>query len=59
MADLDGDGRSEVIVGTSLGLLYVLDARSGFVLRGFPVQFGEIQSQVAVSDAFELLARRK
>lgn len=56
MADLDGDGRSEVIVGTSLGLLYVLDARSGFVLRGFPMQFGEIQSQVAVSGAFELLA---
>jgi hypothetical protein len=25
VADLDGDGRSEVIVGTSLGLLYVLD----------------------------------
>jgi hypothetical protein len=24
-ADLEGDGRSEVIVGTSLGLLYVLD----------------------------------
>ena len=25
VADLDGDGRAEVIVGTSLGLLYVLD----------------------------------
>lgn len=27
VADLDGDGRSEVIIGTSLGLLYVLDGR--------------------------------
>ena len=27
VADLDGDGRSEVIVGTSLGLLYVLDGK--------------------------------
>jgi hypothetical protein len=25
IADLDGDGRSEIIIGTSLGLLYVLD----------------------------------
>jgi hypothetical protein len=28
VADLDGDGRSEVIIGTSLGLLYVLDGIS-------------------------------
>ena len=40
----------KVIVGTSLGLLYVLEAASGFVRRGFPVQFGEIQCQVAAAD---------
>ena len=50
VADLDGDGTAEVVVGTSLGLLYVLDATTGFALRGFPMQFGEIQAQVAVAD---------
>ncbi len=38
MADLDGDGRSEVIIGTGLGLLYVLDGDTGFVKRFFPMQ---------------------
>ena len=50
VADLDADGRMEVIFGTSLGLLYVLDGESGFVRRFFPMQFHEIQSQVAVAD---------
>lgn len=50
VADIDGDGRSEIIFGTSLGLLYVLDGESGFVRRYFPMQFHEIQSQVAVAD---------
>ncbi|CAM9105375.1 unnamed protein product, partial [Ectocarpus fasciculatus] len=50
VADIDGDGRSEIIFGTSLGLLYVLDGESGFVRRFFPMQFNEIQSQVAVAD---------
>ena len=39
----------EVIVGTSLGFVYVLDAR-GKTRRGFPVQVGEVQAQVAVED---------
>lgn len=50
VADLDGDGRYEVIVGTSLGLLYVVDADTGFVKRFFPMQFHEIQAQIAVAD---------
>lgn len=50
VADIDGDGRSEIIFGTSLGLLYVVDGESGFVRRYFPMQFHEIQSQVAVAD---------
>ncbi len=50
VADLDGDGVSEVIIGTSLGLLYVLDGDTGFVRRHFPMQFHEIQSTVAVAD---------
>jgi hypothetical protein len=39
-----------VVLGTSLGLLYVLDGDSGFVKRFFPMQFHEIQAQVAVAD---------
>lgn len=50
IADLDGDGRKEVIIGTSLGLLYVLDGDSGFTRRFFPMQFHQIQAQVAVAD---------
>mmetsp|Transcript_10831 Transcript_10831/g.20033 ORF Transcript_10831/g.20033 Transcript_10831/m.20033 type:complete len:1046 (+) Transcript_10831:90-3227(+) len=50
VADIDGDGRKEVIIGTSLGLLYVLDGDSGFTRRFFPMQFHQIQAQVAVGD---------
>jgi hypothetical protein len=49
-ADLDGDGRQEIVFGTSLGLLYVIDGENGFTHRYFPMQFHEIQSQVAVAD---------
>jgi hypothetical protein len=37
-------------VGTGLGLLYALDAASGMVLKGFPIQMGEIQGQAALAD---------
>lgn len=50
VADLDGDGKCEVIIGTSLGLLYVLDGDTGFTRRFFPMQFHEIEAQVAVAD---------
>lgn len=40
----------EVIVGTSMGMLYVVDGESGFVRHNFPLQFGSIQAQVAVAD---------
>lgn len=50
VVDLDGDGRSEVVVGTAMGLLYVLDGDTGFVRRHFPMQFGPIECQMAVAD---------
>jgi hypothetical protein len=50
VADIDGDGRAEVLIGTSLGLLYMMDGETGFVKRYFPMQFHEIQSQIAVAD---------
>jgi len=37
-------------VGTSLGLLYVMDGESGFVRRFFPMQFNSIQAGVSVAD---------
>jgi hypothetical protein len=33
-----------------MGLLYVLDGGNGFVKPFFPMQFHEIQAQVAVAD---------
>ena len=47
--DLDGDGRLEIVIGTSVGFLYVLSAE-GVVREGFPLQMGEIQAQVSVGD---------
>ena len=49
--DLDGDGSAEVVVATSLGFLYVVDARNGFARRGYPKRFGEIVGGTAVADA--------
>ena len=51
VADLDGDGRSEIVLGTSMGLLYLLDGDNGFVKRFFPLQFHEIQVRHSVFDA--------
>eukprot|EP00887_Chlorella_sp_A99_P003269 scaffold9.g3269.t1 len=50
IADLDGDGKVEVIVGTSVGFLYVLDGATGAAREGWPLQMGDIQGQVAVAD---------
>lgn len=50
IADLDGDGRLEVISGTALGMLYVIDGQSGFVRHGFPLQFHSLQAPIAAAD---------
>ena len=50
LADLDRDGRLEVIVGTSMGWVYVLDPKTGAVMDNWPVQLGDVQGQVAVGD---------
>ena len=49
VADIDNDGKLEIILGTSLGFLYVLDHK-GKVKEGWPVTMAEIQGQVAVGD---------
>jgi outer membrane protein assembly factor BamB len=50
LADVDNDGRLEVIVGTSMGWVYVLDPKTGQALENWPVQLGDVQGQVAVGD---------
>ncbi|KAL2652047.1 hypothetical protein R1flu_020175 [Riccia fluitans] len=49
VVDLDGDGKLEIIVGTSMGFVYVLHS-NGTTKEGFPLQMGEIQGQVAAAD---------
>lgn len=61
VADLDGDGTAEVVVGTSMGFVYVLSGVDGALRDGFPVQMNEIQAQVVAADvdgdgALELIA---
>jgi outer membrane protein assembly factor BamB len=60
IVDLDHDGKLEIIIGTSVGFLYVLD-HLGHLRPGWPKQMGDIQAQVAVADVngdgyLELLA---
>jgi len=50
LADINGDGKLEVIIGTSMGFLYVLDADNGKALDGWPIQMGDIQGHVAAAD---------
>eukprot|EP01025_Chloroclados_australasicus_P065169 TRINITY_DN8844_c1_g1_i8.p1 TRINITY_DN8844_c1_g1~~TRINITY_DN8844_c1_g1_i8.p1 ORF type:complete len:626 (-),score=88.92 TRINITY_DN8844_c1_g1_i8:375-2252(-) len=49
LADVDGDGKLEIIVGSSTGFLYVLNSE-GKTLEGWPIQMGDIQGQVGVAD---------
>ena len=50
LADIDGDGRLEVVIGTSMGFIYVLDPANGNALEGWPIQMGDVQGSVAVGD---------
>ena len=51
IADIDGDGELEVIIATTMGFVYVFDARNLFKREGWPVQFqNPIESRVVVED---------
>ena len=49
MADLDGDGKMEIILGTSLGFIYVLE-HDGTVMENFPITMAEVQGQVSARE---------
>ncbi|XP_030479712.1 protein DEFECTIVE IN EXINE FORMATION 1 [Cannabis sativa] len=49
VADLDGDGYLDILVGTSYGLFYVLD-HHGNVRRKFPLEMAEIHGGVVAAD---------
>jgi hypothetical protein len=49
LADLDGDGKLEILLGTSVGFIYVVNS-DGNVRKGFPLQMGEIQAPITVHD---------
>jgi len=54
VADLEADGSLEIVVGTSMGFVYVLNARTGKTKQGWPVQLAaEIQGQVVAEDISE------
>ncbi|RZC80586.1 hypothetical protein C5167_043167 [Papaver somniferum] len=49
VADLDGDGNLDILVGTSFGLFYALD-HHGKVRPNFPLEMAEIQGSVVAAD---------
>lgn len=50
VVDLDGDNRLEVLVGTALGMVYVLDGDSGYPKHHFPMQTHAIHSSLVAAD---------
>uniref|UniRef100_A0A7S2Y4Q3 DEX1 C-terminal domain-containing protein n=1 Tax=Entomoneis paludosa TaxID=265537 RepID=A0A7S2Y4Q3_9STRA len=51
VADVDGDGSLDVLVGTSMGFLYMFDARNLYKRENWPIQLkAPIESQPLVED---------
>eukprot|EP00978_Attheya_sp_CCMP212_P012250 scaffold30465_cov51-Attheya_sp.AAC.2 len=51
VANLDGTGNYEVLMGTSMGLIYSLDSEFGTAHEGFPVQMRHpIENRILVED---------
>jgi hypothetical protein len=51
VADIDGDGTMEVLLGTSMGFVYAMDARNLYTKENFPIQFQKgIEHRILVED---------
>jgi hypothetical protein len=51
IADIDADGTFDVLMGTSMGVVYAFDARNIFSRDGFPVQMKHaVESRILVED---------
>jgi hypothetical protein len=51
VADIDGDGNMEVLLGTSMGIVYAFDARQMLKKDKFPIQMPfPVESRVLVED---------
>ena len=46
LADLNTDGRRDIIIGTYAGVLHVVDGASGEPMRGWPRKLGQVEAQV-------------
>ena len=51
VADLDGDGDYEILIGTSLGFVYLLDARNAYKKGKWPIQMRRpVETRILVED---------
>lgn len=51
VADIDGDGNMEVLLGTSMGIVYAFDARQMYKRNKFPIQMPfPVESRILVED---------
>lgn len=51
VADVDGDGNMEVLLGTSMGIVYAFDARQMYKKAKFPIQMPyPVESRILVED---------
>lgn len=51
VADIDGDGKLEILLGTSMGIVYCFDARSFYKKDKWPIQMRHpVESRILVED---------